>query len=50
VAFGRHPGIALRYLPLDVGGAAQCIDYTAELDQETIAGGFDETAVVLSDF
>jgi len=49
-AVGRHAGVAPGHLVLDIDGAAQCVDDTAELDEQPVAGGLDEAAAVLGDF
>jgi hypothetical protein len=38
------------HLALHLDGAAQCIHHTAELDEQSVAGGFDEAAAMLGDF
>jgi len=35
---------------LDFDGTAQCIDHAAELDEQPVAGGFDETAAMFGNF
>ena len=45
-----HAGVAPGHLALHVDGAAQCVDHTAELDQQPVAGGFDQAATMLDDF
>ena len=47
---GRYAGVAPGHLALHLDGAAQCIDHTAELDEQPVAGGLDEAAPVLGDF
>jgi hypothetical protein len=48
--FGRHARVMPGHLALHLDGAAQCIDHAAELDEQPVAGGLDETTLVLGDF
>jgi hypothetical protein len=43
----RHPNIASCHLALDFDSTAQCINDTAELDQEPVACGLDDAPLVL---
>src|SRR5262249_18038856 len=45
----RHVGIALGHTLLNISRAAHCIDNAAELSQQAIAGGLDNTPTVLRD-
>jgi hypothetical protein len=48
--FGWYPHIPLGHCLLHFRRTAESIDDTAKLDQHSIAGGFDDPAMVLSDF
>ena len=45
----RNAGIAFGHLALNVDRAAHGVDNTAKLDQQTIAGGLNDTAVIFGD-
>ncbi len=47
---GGHTGVAPGHLALHLDGAAQPIHHTAELDEQPVAGGLDDAALVLGDF
>jgi hypothetical protein len=49
-AVGRNTRVALGHLALYLDGAAQRVDNTAKLDEQPVAGGFDEAALVLGGF
>ena len=46
---GRHVRVAPDHFALHLDGTAQCIHHTAELDEQTVASGFDEAATVSDD-
>ena len=46
----RHTGVALSHLVLHFDRTAQGIHHAAKLDEQPVAGGFDEAALVLGDF
>ena len=47
---GEYTVVAPGHLALHLDGAAQRIHHTAKLDQQPVAGGFDEAPLVLGDF
>jgi len=47
---GRYPGIAPGHLALRFDGGAQCIHNTGELDEQPVAGGLDNAAMVFGNF
>jgi hypothetical protein len=49
VLAGSEPGVAFGHPPLDFGRAAQRVDDAAELDQEAVADGLDDPAVMRGD-
>ena len=42
--------VAPGHLALHFDGAAQCVHDATELDEQPVAGGFDQTALVFGDF
>src|SRR5216683_591545 len=49
-AFCRYWGIAFGHCPLQLGRASERVDDAGELDQEAVAGGLDDAAVMAGDF
>jgi hypothetical protein len=47
---GLNAGVAPGHLALHVDRTAKRIDDAAKLDEQPVAGGFDQTALVLGDF
>src|SRR5215471_21228178 len=47
--FGRHARVPLGHRPLYLDRATHCIDDADKLDQEAVAGGLDDVALVLGD-
>ena len=47
---GGKPVLRKGISPLHFDRTAQCIHDAAELDEQPVAGGFDQTALVLGDF
>jgi hypothetical protein len=45
----RHRGVAGDHLALHLDRAPHRVDDTGELDEETVAGGFDDAAAMLGD-
>ena len=45
----RHASVALDHAVLDFNGAAHCVDHTAELDDDAVAGALDDAAVMRGD-
>jgi hypothetical protein len=45
--FGRHNGVALGHLELDIDRTAHRVDDACELDQEAVARGSDDAATAL---
>ena len=48
-ALGRHARVALDKAVLHLNGAAQGVDHAAELDEDSIAGAFDDAPAVGGD-
>ena len=46
---GRHVGIAPPHAVLDLDGGAHSVSYAVELDQQAVASGLDDAAIVLFD-
>ena len=47
---GRNARVTPIHFALHFDGAAQRIDHTAELNEQPVAGGLDEAALVLGEF
>ena len=47
--FRRGRGVAFGHRALPLGGAAQRVDDAGELDEEPVAGGFDDAPLMLGD-